>query len=180
MKNISYEPSVKRHVMGVSAAQKGSALLISLVMLLLISIIAVGAMQSSIMQERMSSNMHDRELAFQAAEAALRDAENYILATHPDVLVTENFVYVVNAAGNPSWSANPLGTTGTWRVIPTTIQGVAQQPQYYIELIDRRPPGASTELGVEDPGISLFRVTARGFGGTAQTVAVLTSVYRRQ
>lgn len=160
--------------------QKGSALLISLVMLLLISIISVGAMQSSILQERMSSNMQDRELAFQAAEAALRDAENLILTQDLEWLEQQPFVFTVNDASRPDWSNNAFDNDGNSQSIANAIAGVSQQPEFFIETIDLVASGTSTELGVEVPDISYFKITSRGFGGTAQTVVVLTSVYRRQ
>src|SRR5690606_23521558 len=55
--------------------QAGSALLICLIFMLLLTIIGVGAMQSATLQERMAGNSRDQNLAFQAAEAALRAGE---------------------------------------------------------------------------------------------------------
>ncbi|MCH8531183.1 MAG: hypothetical protein LAT65_10030 [Saccharospirillum sp.] len=180
MKKIIQNATYIRQSSVNKAAQKGSALLVSLVMLLLISIISVGAMQSSILQERMSSNMQDRELAFQAAEAALRDAENLILTQNLEWLEQQPFVYTVNEATRPAWNNNAFDNDGNRQSIANPIAGVSQQPEFFIETIELVAPGASTELGVEVPDTSYFRITSRGFGGTAQTVVVLTSVYRRQ
>ena len=164
-------------------AQRGSALVVSLIMLLLLSIIAVGAMQSSILQERMSSSMHDRELAFQAAETALRDAERVIRTQTADWLSIQNFTYQVNGLNPdgdapPNWLANPADNSGSFGNLEAAFPGVSRQPNYYIEEIDAPVGGSSTELGVEDPGSALFRITARGFGGTEQTTVVVRSVYR--
>ncbi|HAC29537.1 MAG TPA: hypothetical protein DCF82_17280, partial [Marinobacter hydrocarbonoclasticus] len=63
--------------------QQGATLIVALVMLLLISLLAIGGMQGSIMQERMASNAHDGALSFQASEAALRQAEDDILNSLP-------------------------------------------------------------------------------------------------
>ncbi len=57
------------------ANQKGATLVVALFMLLLISLLAVGGMQGSIMQERMASNAHDGAISFQASEAGLRQGE---------------------------------------------------------------------------------------------------------
>ena len=46
--------------------EAGSALIVSLIMLLLLSLIGLSGMQSTILQERMASNLHDRNIAFQA------------------------------------------------------------------------------------------------------------------
>uniref|UniRef100_UPI003A927568 pilus assembly PilX family protein n=1 Tax=Marinobacter sp. TaxID=50741 RepID=UPI003A927568 len=61
--------------------QQGATLIVALVMLLLISLLAIGGMQGSIMQERMASNAHDGAISFQASEAALRQSEDDIMAT---------------------------------------------------------------------------------------------------
>lgn len=55
--------------------QSGAVLVISLIMLLLLNIIGVTALQTTTLEEKMAGNMRDRIIAFQAAEAALRDAE---------------------------------------------------------------------------------------------------------
>ncbi|MHA7879898.1 MAG: pilus assembly PilX family protein [Saccharospirillum sp.] len=166
-------------------AQAGSALLVSLVMLLLISIIAVGAMQSSILQERMSSNLQNRELALQAAETALREAERFLATNNNDTISTQDFTYQiagvnVNGQSPPDWEDDASDTAGPVGSLANNINGVAAQPNFYIEEISQvQQGGVSTELGVEDPGTIVYRITARSFGGTADTVVILRSVYRR-
>ncbi|GAA3569909.1 pilus assembly PilX N-terminal domain-containing protein [Marinobacter xestospongiae] len=53
--------------------QQGAALLISLIVLLVISVIGIAGMNSSILQERMSANAQSARQAFFAAEAASQD-----------------------------------------------------------------------------------------------------------
>ena len=67
--------------------QRGATLIVALVMLLIISLLAIGGMQGSVMQERMASNAHDSAISFQASEATLRQSENDILNT-PGTRVT--------------------------------------------------------------------------------------------
>ncbi len=59
-------------------SQSGAVLLVSLIMLLLLTLIGVTGMQTAGLEEKMAGNMRDRNIAFQAAEAALRDAERDI------------------------------------------------------------------------------------------------------
>lgn len=59
-------------------SQTGAVLLVSLIMLLLLTLIGVTGMQTAGLEEKMAGNMRDRNIAFQAAEAALRDAERDI------------------------------------------------------------------------------------------------------
>lgn len=62
-----------------SRTQRGFSLIVSLMMLVVIIILGVGAAQMAINEERGARNDRDRQLAFQAAEAALLDAEYEIL-----------------------------------------------------------------------------------------------------
>jgi len=161
--------------------QNGSVLLVSLIILLVISLLAVGGMQGTIMQERMSSNLHDRELAFQAAEAALRDAEDRLINNPPDTIPNDDGLFDINHSDIPDWlsasaDADPVDAIE----YSGAIDGVARLPQYYIERIGVTPPGTETEAGTPLPPVSFYRVTARGFGGTEQSVVVIRSVYRNQ
>lgn len=53
--------------------QRGAALIISLVILLVITVIGLTSMKTSILQERMSANAQNARQAFLAAEAASQD-----------------------------------------------------------------------------------------------------------
>jgi Tfp pilus assembly protein PilX len=55
------------------------ALIISLILLLLLTLISVSAMKTSSLEERMAGNDRDRNMAFQEAEAALRAGEARII-----------------------------------------------------------------------------------------------------
>ena len=55
--------------------QSGSALIISLILLVLLTIIGISSMQNTTMQEVMSGNTKQQHRSFQAAEVGLRDAE---------------------------------------------------------------------------------------------------------
>ncbi|MFY8047586.1 MAG: pilus assembly PilX family protein, partial [Erythrobacter sp.] len=58
-----------------SRHQKGVALFVVLMLLLVVTILGLSSLRSTVMEERMSANMFDRSLGFQAAESALREAE---------------------------------------------------------------------------------------------------------
>lgn len=58
--------------------QRGVALVVSLILLVLATLIGLASVRGTNLQERMSSNMYDRSLAFQRAESALRAAEEAI------------------------------------------------------------------------------------------------------
>lgn len=56
-------------------SQSGSALIVSLILLVLLTIIGVSAMQTTTMQEAMSGNTKEQHRSFHAAELGLRRAE---------------------------------------------------------------------------------------------------------
>lgn len=62
-------------VMHRAGQQRGVALLMSLVILLVLSLLALSGMQGSIMQERMTTAQRDGMLALEVAETAMREAE---------------------------------------------------------------------------------------------------------
>jgi Tfp pilus assembly protein PilX len=64
-----------RHSFSGQAKQGGVALIISLVLLLVMTIVGLSGIRIITSQERMVSYTLDRSVAFQAAEAALRGAE---------------------------------------------------------------------------------------------------------
>lgn len=164
--------------------QKGSALVISLIMLLVISLLAIGGLRSTILQERMSANLHDRELAFQAAEAALRAGERFLASSPPGVMPNgTSGLYNQGNPNTPNWLAPNAAVAATNAISFDTdnqaMQGVAVQPQYFIEELDVVPPGTETELGPVS-SVGYYRITARGFGGTTDSVVVVSSVFRNQ
>ena len=63
---------------GAGSRQRGVTLVISLIFLLLLTILGVTAMNTSTLQEKMSGNLRDQDLAFQAAESALRGGEDAV------------------------------------------------------------------------------------------------------
>lgn len=58
--------------------QRGAVLIISMLLLVVMTVLALTASQATQMQERMAGNARDLDLAFQAGEAGLRAAETHI------------------------------------------------------------------------------------------------------
>lgn len=59
----------------MQARQAGAALIVTLLMLIAVLMLGTSAAQIALQDEKVGRNDRDREIAFQAAEAALRDAE---------------------------------------------------------------------------------------------------------
>lgn len=166
--------------------QSGAALVVSLIFLLLMTLLSTSTMRSATMQEKMAGNTRDYNLGFQSAEAALREAEEYLRTTAvlPDFDDTGAH-YVVNSPNRPTWQDYPPGNGSGYIDYSTTVYGAAQRPRYYLErLTTARPPGTETETGTAVDEIFYFRITAVGYGGAVDaggnplTSVVLSSVYR--
>lgn len=63
----------------LKSAQDGAALVVSLVLLVVLSLLASGSIRGVSVQEKMTAASFDRALAFQAVEAALREAEALVV-----------------------------------------------------------------------------------------------------
>jgi type IV pilus assembly protein PilX len=64
--------------------QRGFSLIVVLLILVVAAVLGVGAAQVSLVNERSARNDRDTEVAFQAAEAALIDAETDVLGPNDD------------------------------------------------------------------------------------------------
>jgi type IV pilus assembly protein PilX len=167
--------------------QRGVALFISLVLLLVLTIIGVSAVQTTSLEERMARNSHDSVLAFQSAEAALREAENFL---QTNVNTTATFT---PAGNNGLWRAPDYGQTERWQqagiwsgansvVAATPVQNVAEPPRYIIEWVasvqrTENPALLGSSYATLFDRIEVFRITARGVGGSRNARVVLQSTY---
>ncbi len=71
--------NIRHNRLAARRNQQGVALVIALVLLVTITLLGLSSMRNTGLQERMSANLFDRSLAFQAAESALREAEAAIV-----------------------------------------------------------------------------------------------------
>lgn len=163
-------------------SQQGAALVVVLCMVMLVAmtIIGVTGMQTTILQEKMAGNMRDRDLAFQAAEAALREAELFLQQAVLPPFNGEDGLYQPDrslwnnaAVWSSSTSPDSVEYSGT-------ISGVAVQPRYIIEELPPVPePLGSLAADEPVPDAGLYRITARSVGGTERAVVILQTIYKR-
>jgi type IV pilus assembly protein PilX len=96
--------------------QSGISLLMSLLMLLALAVTTVAGIQVAGLQERSAANARDRTGAFNAAESALRDAENYLSTeTNPPIFVDPSATAEFTAG---HFALNSMAVTGLTR-LPT-------------------------------------------------------------
>ena len=166
--------------------QRGAALIVSLVFLLILTIVSAASMQSATLQERMAGNAKDINLAFQAAEAALREAEAQLSQINIGTFNGSNGLYLScvdpadtrTACVEPDWSNH--STTG-WRVLPDSpISNASRQPEYIIEeLSNVADPNAALDSDRPVATLGYYLITARGFGASDRSMVVLSTTFKR-
>jgi type IV pilus assembly protein PilX len=183
-----------RRAPGIRArTQRGVALVVALVLLLVATLIGLAASRGTVLQERMSSNSYDRSLAFQRSEAALRAAEAAITT---DGSIAALGGVDCSVAACPIVPANAFtGTSAAWRDVPATFDVnnavTPGTPQYHIALMGIGPAAgaaqdenAAANEGLDStlPDVAFFRVTARSSNPTTlggRSIVVLQATVKR-
>lgn len=168
-------------LIGPQSSERGAVLIAGLFLLLVLTLLGIAGMQSATLVEKMVGNQRDRDLAFQAAEAALRDGELLLNNAALPLFNGTNGLYENPVAGSAerwsilSWDGNDSRPTSG-----DDLAKVAAQPRYFVETMPYTgPPGGSLEADTPVPDSAMYRVTARGVGGTNFAVVVLQSTFLR-
>lgn len=181
------------------ATQRGAVLVVSLLLLLVMSVLALGASQATRLQERMAGNARDYDLAFQSAEAGLRKAERLIddpnLASAPFPCTAApcqvwelNMLPADIAYRTPAqwWDANAwsYSTDLTWTTANMSAMsgaGIAHRdPQYVIEEVEEVPDSLTIPPTGPPASRIYYRIVSAAEGGTNRAVVVLQSTFSRR
>jgi type IV pilus assembly protein PilX len=183
--------------------QRGASLIIVMLILIVVSVLGIGSAQIALMSERGARNDRDQQVAWQAAEAALMDAEFDMrgpgTATRASLFDGKNSTPFVDGCGT---SGNSIGLCNTgvtskqaWLTADFTAAGSSAATTQFGAFTGRsfaagapgiqpaKAPRYIIEL-VPDPvgdmsnPTYLYRVTAMGFGPRADIQAVLQMLYR--
>jgi type IV pilus assembly protein PilX len=172
-----------------TTSQTGVALITGLMFLVVLTLLSLSAIKATSLEERMAGNARDQDIAFEAAEAGLRDAMKYIATSG---LSPASFGTGCTAGLCANNTTTPVWTTITnanaWTSSQTKVYtgtaltfngttAIATQPRYIIELIPNTiaASGDSASIGGGNTGMEAFtyRITSRGWGLTNQTQATL-------
>ncbi|HUQ10411.1 MAG TPA: PilX N-terminal domain-containing pilus assembly protein [Steroidobacteraceae bacterium] len=168
-------------------------LIVALIFLLVMTMLILASVRGTVMQERMASNLYDRSLAFQAAEAALREGERFVLENAPKPSATgcdsDGNCSKPDPADAPAWQEEDnwdnahSAEDGHGHVI--SIGDLPVPPQFLVELLaDDMPEVNVCESTAVDPDAPCYagpeglryRITARS-GEAGRAVVLLQSVY---
>lgn len=175
--------------------QRGAVLVGALLFLMILTVLGSGGVVNTMLQERMASNARNRDLAFQAAEHALEDADKLINQGNAESYHTKATMLLLVSDATPGirdvtdravedlykndveyWRNTFDWTSADLREPDGASLGfVAGQPKY---LIERLPPVADCDLAtLGNQPCDYYRVTARGLGGTGETAVILQTLY---
>ncbi|MEZ5665655.1 MAG: PilX N-terminal domain-containing pilus assembly protein [Burkholderiaceae bacterium] len=149
-------------------------LVIGLIILVVLTLLGVQGMRTNVAQERMAGNMRERNLAFQAAEAALRAGE----AQNPVGLNFQPLPNPMAAPADPDAATNPVAwNSGV--AAPADGIGVVNA---FDSSLDANPvfhmgPPEYIRVGLTLPPEFrlIYPVTSRGVGAQASSVVILQS-----
>jgi type IV pilus assembly protein PilX len=185
-----------RDEVSVASSQRGIVLVTGLIFLVILTLLGITALQSTILEEKMAGNLRDETLAFQAAEAALRSGEYFLEQVTIQEFNGENGLYYhacsneaegedINESFLCSSTPDPIAEmnwdTDDSRAVDVTMERVASQPRYFIEQLPSVPLMGNEGSAQQSPSVlsSMFRIVARGTGGTETATVLLQSTYRR-
>jgi type IV pilus assembly protein PilX len=170
--------------------QQGIVLVIGLIMLTVMTLLAVTSIQSSGLQELMSNNTKDKVIAFEAAESAIRAAEAYLDAQgaiNIGAFDNDESDGLLANLYDEAWSEASIDWVGinSDAIEVDVMGGVTSMPRYVIQHIGPVVPDVDEQLNVDnsygsaatDSIIEMFKITARGTGGSNNTVVVLEAMY---
>lgn len=152
--------------------QHGATLVISLIFLVLLTLVGVTAMQSTILQERMAGNSRERNIAFQAGEIGLRDAEVFLVGKSVWDFTSACTGGKCAQGSMPSWST--YAWDGSKDVLAgTTVPSVGGQPRYFAEYA-----GQVKCATCSGGWTTVYRSRTRSVGINTTTQVFLESAFR--
>ena len=166
--------------------QRGMTLIVGLVLLVMLMSISMIGFRNTTMSERMTGNMVDRNVSFQSAESAGKEALQVIESNAFSVATLGHYATAFAAGGNTSfWTQGAGGTIAASSCAATTpfnwtscsssvtdpYASNFERARYVIERLTVVVSGGST--------VSTFRVTSRSTGGSGNAEVVLQVMYVR-
>lgn len=164
--------------------QRGAALILSLLLLLVLTLLAISSMQNTVLQERMVSAEREGMISLEIAESAIRDAEIFIDAlTSLAGFNGTNGLYPIGEAGPDP--IDPDTWSGTGVVEGNVVTGVGVTPRYFIvhegEARQAEDIMIGDGYGAPPPqDAQAFRIVAWSPGVSGESQRVIESFYIRQ
>jgi type IV pilus assembly protein PilX len=171
-----------------SLAQRGVTLIVAMGLLLVVSVIAAVTVKGSANSEIIANNARSQELAWQAAEAALRFCERGVRNQHVVTKLTATLTisdYTLTIANAPTGLPPLWATPATWDATPSVAisvplfrlddaaavaatSGITKESARFQGIYQRSPECIAQYAGSGTTGGNVIWVVARGFGPEVQ------------
>lgn len=178
--------------------QTGTVLLVAMIMLLVMTLLGISSMRGTALEERMAGNWRDQNIALQAAEAALREAERSLPNVRPEPQGTvadgcdevDCLVFEMDTDDSATFNyllSSDTGKKNKWRSrateYHTAIAGASAQPRYLIEargiVRDSLTSGFGYDTSTEG-WMDMYQITAEGYGQTQEGSRILQIIYAKR
>jgi len=172
--------------MNYTNRQSGITLLISLILLVTLTVLGLTSMQASRTEVSMAGNQREADIAFNAAEGGLKDAENFVGASTSKNTYTDpsTGLYAKND-DDPDYYKDLTWVSSQNAV--TVIPHVYEQPKFIAKYLGDRSQNEAAALNIGGYGsglpgktVSNFRITAKGVGQTTNSVRYVQSYYGKE
>lgn len=166
----------------------GAALIVSLLLLTVLTLIGLTSVRTARMQTTMATNSKESSYAFEAAEAAMRDAEQFVANIVSVAAFDGNSGLLGEDDAEPDYANATSWSSTNSKAYSGTFPSVATQPRYIIKylgtVINQVAQDKAVVIGSysEQPPaqeISLFRITVRGTGRNDTSRVLIQSNYGR-
>lgn len=166
--------------------QHGAILVVSLLLLLVMSVLALGVSQTTRIEERMAGNARNLDLAFQASEAGLRAAETRLqedVAPKGAAPVECDDPATCDADSRDNTESLDFedkdaawwGTNG--HALGQSLEQIPVEPHYYTEVWADVPDTLTVGSSMPKSGTMYYTNTSRSQGATATAVTLTESTY---
>jgi len=163
-----------RRAPSTPSRQRGVVLPTIMVLMVIMVVLGIAGMDDTAMQERMSGNLRNRDIAFQAAESALREGEAWLQANPGLVGPVRLDGLTARDNWDPAAGVGPQSGLLAGLYAGNPVINLADPPRFYVgpaELLRINPGETPPEFREIHP------VYARAVGANANTLVVLRSTF---
>jgi type IV pilus assembly protein PilX len=175
--------------------QRGAVLIVALMLLVVLTLLALSAVQDTTLEEHMAGNMRSENVSFQSAEAGLREGETWISEQSGKPVASSsgsNGVWILDSPDadttddNPWWSDRDAswwtdnGTAISDDLAYTASDNLTKKPRYIIEERGRVRDSLNIGFDRDNQGLDYYQVTTRGVDMGDRIEVYLRSTYARR
>lgn len=192
-----------RYVPHCSRTEQGTALVMALIFLLIMTILGVTAMTTSSLQEKMAGNLRDQYMAMESVEAVLRAGEQWLFdyrtrfgatsgpppticpgsndPNDPEVWPSNCVAGGFDAQPDSWWLSNGVAYSSIGLGAAFPINDVAAQPHYVIEFLQDVPDSPAKDLTyTKDKSMYYYTISGWSYGATQSARALLQNTFRKR